>query len=60
MIYCEIRDTIRDKSYVFAGPLYAVTREGDENESTQKLLEYLVTDEGKKLVEKGGFVPVAG
>ena len=52
------KDTIRDKSYTFAGPLYAVTREGDESESVIKLLSYLLTDKGQKLVEKGGYVSV--
>jgi len=52
------KDTIRSKQYPFSGPLYSVTRENDESESTQKLLKFLLSDEGQKLVEKGGFVPI--
>lgn len=52
------KETIRTSEYPFSGPLYAVTREGDESGSVQSLLEFLQSAEGQKLVEKGGFVPV--
>jgi len=52
------KDTIRDNSYMFAGSLYAVTREDDEPYSVIKLIDYLLMDKGQKLVERGGFVPV--
>ena len=52
------KDTICDNSYLFAGSLCAVTREDDEPDSVIRLIDYLLTDEGQKLVERGGFVPV--
>ena len=52
------KDTIREKEYPFSGPIYAITRENDENESVKKLLDYLVSEKGQKTVEKGGFVPL--
>lgn len=52
------KETIRSKEYPFSGPLYAITREGDESESVQNLLEFLQSREGQKLVERGGFVPL--
>ena len=52
------KDIIRDNSYMFAGSLYAVTRENDEPDSVKKLIEYLLTDKGQKLVERGGFVSI--
>ena len=52
-------DTIRDGSYIFSGPIYAVTRENDEPENVIQLLEFLLTEQGQRLVEQGGFVPIS-
>ena len=52
------KENIRAKTYPFAGPLYAITRENDESENTVRLLEFIVSSKGQKLVEKGGFVAI--
>ena len=54
------KETIREKEYPFSGPLYAVTRENDDNESVTRLIEYLLSEKGQKTVEKGGFVTLNG
>jgi len=52
------KDTIRSGEYPFSGALYAVTRKDDESDATQKLLNHLLTDDGQRLVEAGGYVSV--
>lgn len=51
-------ETIRDGTYPLGGPLYAVTWEGNENESVQKLLDWVLSPQGQYLIEQTGYVPV--
>jgi len=51
-------ETIRNRGYVFSGPILAVTRKGDVPENAALLLRWLVNDAGQKLVEQAGFVSV--
>ncbi|RPJ03506.1 MAG: hypothetical protein EHM28_15200 [Spirochaetaceae bacterium] len=50
--------TIRNKSYVFAGPVLAVTRKGDVPGNARALLSWMLSDAGQKLIVETGFVAV--
>jgi phosphate transport system substrate-binding protein len=52
------KEHIRSNRYPLTAQLYAVTREGEpENEGAARLLGYLLSPEGKQVIERGGFVP---
>ncbi|WJH36065.1 hypothetical protein N6H14_09350 [Paenibacillus sp. CC-CFT747] len=51
--------SIASGRYPFTAVLYAVTREGEPAESpVSRVLEWLQTPEGRRTVERGGYVPV--
>ena len=50
-------ETIRDGSYPLTVGLYAVTL-NPPNVNTQKLIDWIVSDQGQSLIEKSGFVPI--
>jgi phosphate transport system substrate-binding protein len=50
--------TVRDNSYPFTVPVYAVTLKSNNNENVSKFLEWILSEEGQELVEKTGYVPV--
>ncbi len=50
---------IRDGSYPFTVEVYAVTA-GEPSAETQALLDWLCGEEGQALIEKTGYVPLAG
>ena len=51
-------ENIKNGTYPITGPLYAVTWEGNNNENVNKLLEWVLSDEGQYLIEKTGYVGV--
>jgi len=51
------KENIRNGTYPLVSEFYAVTV-GAENENVQKLMDWILTDEGQALVEKVGYVPV--
>lgn len=51
-------ENIANGTYPITGPLYAVTWEGNENENVQKLLDWILSEEGQYIIEKTGYVPV--
>lgn len=51
-------ETIRDGSYPLAGPLYAVTWEGNDNENVRKLLDWVLSPEGQYIIEQTGYIPI--
>ncbi|WP_036226660.1 substrate-binding domain-containing protein [Lysinibacillus fusiformis] len=51
------KENIRNGTYPLVSEFYAVTA-GAENENVQKLMDWILTDEGQALVEKVGYVPV--
>ncbi|MGC7927089.1 PstS family phosphate ABC transporter substrate-binding protein [Lysinibacillus sp. VIII_CA] len=51
------KENIRNGTYPLVSELYAVTA-GGENENVQKLIDWILTDEGQALVAKVGYVPV--
>ena len=52
-------ENIKNGSYRLASEFYAVTRSGAD-ENTRRLVEWITGPQGQKLVEKTGYVPMAG
>lgn len=48
--------TVRDRTYPFTVPIYAVTLQSNTDENVQKFLEWIVSEEGQTLVERTGYV----
>ncbi|MDR2071883.1 MAG: substrate-binding domain-containing protein [Spirochaetaceae bacterium] len=48
---------IRNGQYPFTETLYAITT-GNESPDVQKFLDWVVSDQGQRLIEKVGYVPV--
>ncbi|MBQ7874249.1 MAG: PstS family phosphate ABC transporter substrate-binding protein [Oscillospiraceae bacterium] len=51
-------ENIKNGSYPIVTPLYAVTYEGNDNENVQKLLDWILSDEGQYIIEKTGYVGI--
>ncbi|MDR1114105.1 MAG: substrate-binding domain-containing protein [Candidatus Margulisbacteria bacterium] len=49
------RENIQNETYPFTETFYAITIEGRETENTKKLLQWLSSAEGQKLVELSGY-----
>lgn len=52
-------ENIKNGSYPVTTPLYAVTYEGNDNENVDKLLEWVLSDEGQEIIEKTGYAGIA-
>ncbi len=53
------KENIINETYPFTATLYAVTREGEpEDSAANQLLKWILSEDGSRLIEKGGFVPV--
>ena len=49
--------TIKDKSYPFVAPVYAIIRSDlDKNSMAYKVYEWLQTEEGKSVIEQSGYI----
>ena len=51
-------ENIKNGTYPITGPLYAVTWEGNSNENVEKLLEWILSEEGQEIIEKTGYVGI--
>jgi len=51
------KETIQTGEYPFIGPFYAVTR-GDETENMNKLIEWILSEQGQYLIERTGYIPI--
>ena len=49
-------DTIRNESYPITNSFYAITLKSNTNEKVKAILDWIVSKEGKELVEKTGYV----
>ena len=55
--YAPSVDNVLNKSYPIARPLYMYTL-GEPTGEAKKYMEWIFSDEGQKLVEKSGYVPL--
>ena len=51
-------ENIKQKTYPITGPLYAVTYSGNDKENVEKLLQWILSDEGKAIIEKTGYAVI--
>ncbi|ABR49082.1 ABC-type phosphate transport system periplasmic component-like protein [Alkaliphilus metalliredigens QYMF] len=49
-------ENIRNKTYPFTVPVYAVTLKSNEDENVKRFVEWVLSDEGQSLVEQTGYV----
>ncbi|HYF82720.1 MAG TPA: substrate-binding domain-containing protein [Clostridia bacterium] len=50
-------ETVRNRTYPFTVPVYAVTLKSNTKEKVSKLIEWILSEEGQSLIEKTGYVP---
>ena len=53
-------ENIKNGTYPVVTPIYAVTYEENTNENTQKLLDWILSDEGQYIIEETGYVGIPG
>lgn len=51
-------ETVRSRTYPFTIPVYAVTLKSNRSPNTAKLLDWILSAEGQRLIELTGYVPV--
>jgi phosphate transport system substrate-binding protein len=51
-------DNIRNGSYPIVTPIYAVTYEEQENDNVDKLLDWILSEEGQYIIEETGYVGI--
>lgn len=51
-------ETVRNKTYPFTVPVYAVTLKSNKDENVDKLLKWILSGEGQSLIEKTGYVSI--
>ena len=49
-------ENIKNGSYPIVTPIYAVTYEENTNENVDKLLDWILSEEGQYIIEKTGYV----
>lgn len=52
-------ETVRNKTYTFTVPVYAVTLKSNTKENVSKLITWILSEEGQRLIEKTGYIPVS-
>lgn len=51
-------ENIKSGKYPITTPLYAVTYEGNDNENVEKLLDWVLSEEGQYIIEKTGYAGI--
>lgn len=51
-------ETVRNKTYPFTVPVYAVTLKSNNKDNVRLFLNWVLSDEGQSLIAKTGYVPV--
>ncbi len=53
-------ENIRNGTYPIVTPIYAVTYKENENENVKKLLNWILSDEGQRIINETGYVGIVG
>ena len=53
-------DSVRNKTYPFTVPVYAMTLKSNKKDNVRLFLNWVLSEEGQSLIEKTGYVPVDG
>ena len=51
-------ENVRNCSYPILTPIYAVTYKDNPNENVQKLLDWILSEEGQKIINESGYVGI--
>lgn len=51
-------ENIQNETYPIIAPVYAVTYEGNPNKNVDKLIEWILSDEGQHIIEETGYVGI--
>ncbi len=51
-------ENIQNRSYPIVAEFYAIYRADNENENIQILIDWLLSDEGQRLIEQTGYVRI--
>jgi phosphate transport system substrate-binding protein len=51
-------ENIKNGTYPIIAPVYAVTYVGNDNPNVQRLIDWMLTEEGQYIVEKTGYAGV--
>ncbi len=51
-------ENIKNGTYPIVTPIYAVTYEENENENVDKLLDWILSEEGQSIIEETGYVGI--
>jgi len=49
-------ENIQNSTYPIIAPIYAMTYDGNSNENVQKLIDWILSDEGQYIIEETGYV----
>ena len=52
-------DTIRDGKYPLVSDFYVAYRKDETNPAVKNLVDWILSDEGQKLIEESGYIPVS-
>lgn len=52
------KENIKNDSYPIVAPVYAVTYKGNPNENVDKLIDWMLSDEGQYIIEETGYVGI--
>lgn len=52
-------ENIKNGTYPIVTSLYAVTNANEENENVQKLIDWVLSEEGQKIIEETGYVGIS-
>ena len=51
-------ENIKNGRYPITASLYAVTYEGNHNKNVEKLIDWILSEEGQEIIEKTGYVGI--
>jgi phosphate transport system substrate-binding protein len=51
-------ETVRNKTYSFTVPVYAVRLKSNTNENVTKMINWILSSEGQEIIAKTGYVPM--
>jgi len=51
-------ENIRNSTYPIIAPVYAVTWAGNDNPNVQRLIDWVLSDEGQYIIEESGYVSI--
>ncbi|MBR2861251.1 MAG: substrate-binding domain-containing protein [Clostridia bacterium] len=52
------KENIKNGSYAIIAPVFAVTQKENSNENVQKLIDWILSDEGQYIIEETGYVGI--